>query len=70
LALVTALREWFRKSELSADRAGLLVGQDVRASMRGLMKIAGGKPPARDERGRVLEAGRRVRVGRRPADSC
>jgi len=42
LALVTALREWFRKSELSADRAGLLVGQDVQASMRGLMKIAGG----------------------------
>ncbi|MEU1803287.1 M48 family metallopeptidase [Streptomyces sp. NPDC019937] len=42
LALVTALREWFRKSELSADRAGLLVGQDPRASMRGLMKLAGG----------------------------
>ncbi|MFE2552525.1 M48 family metallopeptidase [Streptomyces sp. NPDC059355] len=42
MALVTALREWFRKSELSADRAGLLVGQDVNASMRGLMKIAGG----------------------------
>ncbi|MCB5164770.1 M48 family metallopeptidase [Streptomyces bambusae] len=41
-ALVTGLREWFRKSELSADRAGLLVGQDLQASMRGLMKIAGG----------------------------
>ncbi|MDK1474378.1 M48 family metallopeptidase [Streptomyces sp. 549] len=42
MALVTALREWFRKSELSADRAGLLVGQDLQASMRGLMKLAGG----------------------------
>ncbi|WBO66398.1 M48 family metallopeptidase [Streptomyces camelliae] len=42
MAIITALREWFRKSELSADRAGLLVGQDVQASMRGLMKIAGG----------------------------
>ncbi|MEU3185641.1 M48 family metallopeptidase [Streptomyces sp. NPDC006923] len=42
MAIVTALREWFRTSELSADRAGLLVGQDPRASMRGLMKIAGG----------------------------
>lgn len=42
MAIVTALREWFRKSELSADRAGLLVGQDITASMRGLMKIAGG----------------------------
>ncbi|MGW7438336.1 M48 family metallopeptidase [Streptomyces sp. NPDC054849] len=42
MTIVAALREWFRKSELSADRAGLLVGQDVHASMRGLMKIAGG----------------------------
>ncbi|CAL9444777.1 M48 family metallopeptidase [Streptomyces albus] len=41
-ALMVALREWFRKSELSADRAGLLVGQDLQASMRGLMKLAGG----------------------------
>ncbi|GHC51048.1 M48 family metallopeptidase [Streptomyces cinnamoneus] len=42
MTVVTALREWFRKSELSADRAGLLVGQDLQASMRGLMKLAGG----------------------------
>jgi Zn-dependent protease with chaperone function len=42
MAIVTALREWFRKSELSADRAGLLVGQDLQASVRGLMKLAGG----------------------------
>ncbi|MEV5731515.1 MULTISPECIES: M48 family metallopeptidase [Streptomyces] len=42
MAIVTALREWFRKSELSADRAGLLAGQDLQASLRGLMKLAGG----------------------------
>ncbi|WP_326590808.1 M48 family metallopeptidase [Streptomyces sp. NBC_01294] len=42
MTIVAALREWFRKSELSADRAGLLVGQDLQASMRGLMKLAGG----------------------------
>jgi hypothetical protein len=42
MALITALREWFRKSELSADRAGLLVAQDIQVSMRGLMKLAGG----------------------------
>lgn len=42
MAIITALREWFRKSELSADRAGLLVGQDLDASLRGLMKLAGG----------------------------
>ncbi|MFD5319651.1 M48 family metallopeptidase [Streptomyces sp. NPDC127098] len=42
MAIVTALREWFRKSELSADRAGLLVGQDEEVSLRALMKLAGG----------------------------
>ncbi|WP_037576440.1 M48 family metallopeptidase [Phaeacidiphilus oryzae] len=42
MAIVTALKEWFRKSEVSCDRAGLLVGQDLQASLRGLMKLAGG----------------------------
>jgi len=41
-AIITALQEWFRKSELSCDRAGLLVGQDPEVSMRALMKVAGG----------------------------
>ncbi|MFC5907847.1 M48 family metallopeptidase [Streptacidiphilus monticola] len=40
--LITALKEWFRKSEISCDRAGLLVGQDLQASMRVMMKLAGG----------------------------
>lgn len=42
LAIITGLKEWFRKSEVSCDRAGLLVGQDLQASLRGLMKLAGG----------------------------
>jgi hypothetical protein len=42
LAVVTALREWYRKAELSADRAGLLAGQDPDAAVRALMKLAGG----------------------------
>ena len=37
-----ALLEWYRKSELSCDRAGLLAVQDPDASMRGLMHMAGG----------------------------
>ncbi|MEV4557312.1 M48 family metallopeptidase [Kitasatospora sp. NPDC049285] len=41
-AVITALKEWFRKAELSSDRAGLLAGQDLQASMRALMKLAGG----------------------------
>ena len=41
-AIIWALEEWFRKSELSCDRAGLLAGQDVEAARRALMKTAGG----------------------------
>jgi Zn-dependent protease with chaperone function len=37
-----AFLEWSRKSELSADRAGLLGSQDIAASMRVFMKMAGG----------------------------
>jgi Zn-dependent protease with chaperone function/gas vesicle protein len=40
--IVAALREWDRKSELSADRAGLLVTQDPGVNYRILMKLAGG----------------------------
>lgn len=40
--IVAALREWWRKAELSADRAGLLSTQDPNASIRLLMKLAGG----------------------------
>jgi Zn-dependent protease with chaperone function len=41
-AIVWGLEEWYRKSELSCDRAGLLAGQDVEAGRRALMKTAGG----------------------------
>ena len=41
-AIIWGLEEWFRKSELSCDRAGLLAGQDVDAARRALMKLAGG----------------------------
>ena len=37
-----ALMEWFRKSELSSDRAGLIASQDPNASMRMFLKMAGG----------------------------
>ncbi|GAB3214185.1 M48 family metallopeptidase [Marinactinospora thermotolerans] len=41
-AIVTALEEWYRKSELSCDRAGVLASQDPDAAKRALMKMAGG----------------------------
>jgi Zn-dependent protease with chaperone function len=37
-----ALMEWYRKAELSADRAGLLATQDLRVSMSTFLKMAGG----------------------------
>ncbi|BFU46520.1 M48 family metallopeptidase [Krasilnikovia sp. MM14-A1004] len=40
--IMAAMYEWWRKAELSADRAGLLAGQDPAASLRLLMKLAGG----------------------------
>lgn len=41
-AIVAALLEWQRKSELSGDRAGLLCAQDLDTALRVEMKLAGG----------------------------
>jgi Zn-dependent protease with chaperone function len=41
-AIIAAMFEWWRKAELSADRAGLLAGQDPAAALRLMMKMAGG----------------------------
>ena len=66
-ALVTALLEWFRKAELSSDRAGLLVGQDIEAAVRTQMKLAGGahvgemNPMAFLDQAREYESGGGVR---------
>jgi hypothetical protein len=42
LPIQLALLEWYRKAELSADRAGLLATQDPTASMNLFLKFAGG----------------------------
>ncbi len=42
LPIRLAFLEWSRKSELSADRAGLLGSQDLAPTMRLFMKMAGG----------------------------
>src|SRR5690606_18039621 len=41
-AVLLALLEWSRKSELSADRAGLLVVQNPDVAMGTMLKLAGG----------------------------
>jgi len=42
LPILWALLEWYRKSELSCDRAALLAVQDKDIAMSSLMKLAGG----------------------------
>lgn len=42
MAIIAALKEWDRKSELSCDRAGLLASQDLEACYRVQMKMACG----------------------------
>lgn len=41
-AVLVALLEWYRKSELSSDRAGLLSVQDPQVAMNAMLKMAGG----------------------------
>ncbi len=66
-ALITALLEWFRKAELSSDRAGLLAGQDIEAAVRSQMKLAGGahlhemNPVAFIDQAREYESGGDIR---------
>ncbi len=37
--IIAGLEEWYRKSELSCDRAGVLASQDPAAARRALMKV-------------------------------
>jgi Zn-dependent protease with chaperone function len=41
-AILVGLLEWYRKAELSSDRAGLLAVQDADVAMRVMLKLAGG----------------------------
>jgi Zn-dependent protease with chaperone function len=43
-----ALLDWYRKAELSADRAGLLGVQDARVAYRAFLKLAGGAAESDD----------------------
>jgi len=46
-AVIAGLREWYRKSELSCDRAGLLCGQDPQAALRVHALLAGVIDPSK-----------------------
>jgi Zn-dependent protease with chaperone function len=49
LPIQLALLEWSRKSELSADRAGMLGAQDPDSAMRVFLKLAGGGDPSQTD---------------------
>ncbi len=48
-SIVYALSAWFRKSELTADRAGLLVAQDTSVCITALMKLVAGSHKLMDD---------------------
>ncbi|MFL1380733.1 M48 family metallopeptidase [Nocardiopsis protaetiae] len=62
-AIVAALEEWYRKSELSCDRAGILAAQDPEAGKRALMKLAGGSRLAEMNPDSFLEQAREYESG-------
>jgi Zn-dependent protease with chaperone function len=69
LPIKLALLEWYRKSELSADRAGLLASQDRLACMRVFMKLAGGGDPAETDVEAFMEQAREYEEKGGPLDT-
>src|SRR5204863_4973955 len=54
-AVIAALLEWYRKAELTGDRAGLLCGQDPAAALRLHLYLAGGSGPGEIDISSFLE---------------
>jgi Zn-dependent protease with chaperone function len=67
--ILIALLEWYRKSELSADRAGLLGVQDPRVVYRAMLKMAGGGRPDEMNVAAFLEQAEAYRESEDVADS-
>jgi hypothetical protein len=57
-AVVAALSEWYRKAELSADRAGLLCVQDPETALRTHVLLAGAVDPSEVDTEAFLEQAR------------
>jgi len=67
--VLVALLEWYRKSELSADRAGLLGVQEPRVVYRAMLKMAGGGRPDEMNVSAFLEQAEAYRESEDMADS-
>ncbi|MBI4544322.1 MAG: M48 family metallopeptidase [Gemmatimonadetes bacterium] len=68
-AVLLALLEWSRKSELSADRAGLLAGQRPEPALRTQMKLAGGGEREETDLNEFLQQADEYRKGGDIADA-
>ncbi|HEX7050549.1 MAG TPA: M48 family metallopeptidase [Longimicrobiales bacterium] len=68
-AVLIALLEWGRKSELSSDRAGLLAVQNPEAPLRAMLKLAGGGSPEETDLNEFLQQADEYRQGGDVADS-
>src|SRR2546428_3489660 len=68
LPIQLALLEWFRKSELSSDRAGLVACQDPTASLRVNLKFAGGGDMAQMDLNAFLEQAKEYEEAGRARD--
>lgn len=66
--VLVALLEWYRKSELSSDRAGLLAVQDPQVAMGAMLKLAGGGDPAQTNLGEFMAQAEEYRKGGDVAD--
>jgi Zn-dependent protease with chaperone function len=69
LPIKLALLEWYRKSELSSDRAGLLASQDPVASMRLFLKLAGGGDMSEMDLNEFMEQAREYKEMGGPVDA-
>jgi len=68
-AVLLALLEWGRKSELSADRAGLLAVQNPEAALRTMLKLAGGGSREETDLNEFLRQAEEYRYGGDVADA-
>lgn len=68
-AVLLGLLEWSRKSELSADRAGLLTVQDPEAALRTSMRLAGGGTAEESDLNEFLRQADEYRQGGDAADA-
>jgi Zn-dependent protease with chaperone function len=67
-AVLVGLMEWYRKAELSCDRAGTLTIQDPEVGMRAMLKFAGGGASEHTQLGEFIRQADEYRQGGDLAD--